>query len=93
MPEAIEEDGEADEILDPERAASRSHLDEDIGPGCVGPARRQGQELFLLIKEHHPLQAPGAAQRDEAELSAEPWVEGMGDADYLDATIVGIGCS
>jgi hypothetical protein len=59
-PEAFEEDGEGEEVIDPERAASGRHFDKDIGLGGVGPVCRQGQQLFLLIKEHHSFPAPGA---------------------------------
>ena len=73
--EAVDQLGEADQILDPERAPPSSHRHKHVRRNSVGPASRQRPLAAVVLQEEHPVLAPGLTHSDEHKLPPRPRVK------------------
>ena len=73
----IDQLAKPDQILNPKRATTPSHLHEHIHRTHIRPARRQRRLNPVNVEEEHPCLAPRVAQRHEHELTTHPRMKRM----------------
>ena len=66
--QSLQQRGEAKQVLDAKRRASRCYHDEVIGRVYVRPTCRQTQQLAIIVAEPYPVLTPVVPADHEIEL-------------------------
>lgn len=78
-PEALQQPGKSEQILNPERRPSLSHHHERVGGHGVSPASREATHAAVLGEHEYAVLSPVTAPEREVELLPNERMERMGN--------------